>query len=938
MNLKPILTALFVVFSLVSQAQECDLFSWYKFDGEAADAGPGNNNGVATKIDVASDRLGNSKAAFYFNGETSSVAVEKAFNVGADDFSMTLWMQFLGKSLDGFVQESDTSMINWVISKGISATTTPIGAGYGLRIRYNPTTERYYLDFILAGEKAGGIVSVDFKPSEDWRQVGISRAGKVQQLFLDGKMVQSKTSLVAFDVSTDGLFGIGAHTSLPVDDKFRSWFMGSLDDIKIFPCGITNEDLGSEAVLDKCFPQAYFPFNRGAYDMSLNKLKIEKNTATLVSDRFGNPAQAYGFDGRDDFMYLGDNLDLSTQDFTISFWFMAPEGAANGPEQQDGNHFSYIISKGLGTKTNPAGAGYGIKLLTGKSGSELQLVLGDAKGQRSVLSTSIDPGKRWYHVAAQREGKALRIYLNGVLTETGVIDEGVDASTSAPLMMGAIGATAEYPEGQAFFYGLLDEVRFYPCVMSKYAIAEQAREEDQDNECDRSDLDVFVASEAATCGLEDGVMYAKADGGKPAYSFVWSHGSTDAEVKNVPAGLYSVVVTDQLGCRDSAKVVVENGTGPTVTVDSISISKCDQANGGIFTSIDGDGPFEITWSNGEKVSDIDALKPGFYAFSVRDVNGCVKGVEIELESNGETAPVIRGYIKRYNDSSVVTNARVTLIQYSTERRMLPLEQTMYVDTNGYFAFEKIIEGNFMVVVEPDEDYETGLFRAYYPTAGHWLKADPIPTACGIEGDITIYVPSKKTLAGVTRLEGSVQEQLKGLTGKKAGEPIPGIDVSLEQVPGGTTAQTTTDEDGLYTFDNIPPGEYEIIIDIPGLPMDSTYDVSVDDTDDEVVQLDYLVDTTDAVYIEESVVTGVDVVHSGWLSVYPNPFNQQVTLSNLPAEGFTVQVVDVTGRIWFQNEYIGVNQVQLLAGQLPDVAIVTVEYSTDVQRIKLTRIR
>jgi hypothetical protein len=53
-----------------------------------------------------------------------------------------------------------------------------------------------------------------------------------------------------------------------------------------------------------------------------------------------------------------------------------------------------------------------------------------------------------------------------------------------------------------------------------------------------------------------------------------------------------------------------------------------------------------------------------------------------------------------------------------------------------------------------------------------------------------------------------------------GDPLPGIDVSMEQNPGGIIiATTTTKETGEYVvFNNIPDGNYTIFVDIPGLTM------------------------------------------------------------------------------------------------------------------------
>lgn len=57
-------------------------------------------------------------------------------------------------------------------------------------------------------------------------------------------------------------------------------------------------------------------------------------------------------------------------------------------------------------------------------------------------------------------------------------------------------------------------------------------------------------------GASDGQVKAEVGGGTPAYTYLWSTGGTDAILDKVPAGTYSVIVTDQNGCMDTASVVL----------------------------------------------------------------------------------------------------------------------------------------------------------------------------------------------------------------------------------------------------------------------------------------------------------------------------------------------------------------------------------------------
>ena len=115
-----------------------------------------------------------------------------------------------------------------------------------------------------------------------------------------------------------------------------------------------------------------------------------------------------------------------------------------------------------------------------------------------------------------------------------------------------------------------------------------------------------------------------------------------------------------------------------------------------------------------------------------------------------------------------------------------------------------------------------------------------------------------------------------------GDPIPGVDVSLEQNPGSVMlAQTTTDVNGAYQFNNVPVGTgYTIHVDIPGLPLVSTYTINV--TPSTVsINNNFYVDSTTYIDTIPPVISGVNHYAVGMaksiLKTYPNPFKNEATL-------------------------------------------------------------
>jgi len=64
----------------------------------------------------------------------------------------------------------------------------------------------------------------------------------------------------------------------------------------------------------------YYPFDGNANDMSGNSNHgIPQNGVTLTTDRFGNANKAYSFDGMNDFITCGTNINLKNS-FSISFF------------------------------------------------------------------------------------------------------------------------------------------------------------------------------------------------------------------------------------------------------------------------------------------------------------------------------------------------------------------------------------------------------------------------------------------------------------------------------------------------------------------------------------------------------------------------------------------------------------------------------------------
>jgi gliding motility-associated-like protein len=112
-------------------------------------------------------------------------------------------------------------------------------------------------------------------------------------------------------------------------------------------------------------------------------------------------------------------------------------------------------------------------------------------------------------------------------------------------------------------------------------------------------------------------------GGTAPYTYFWSNGSISRSVSNLPAGTYTVTVTDANGCQSSLAATVGTPDAIDVIVDATQVS-CNNANNGSVTVrvSGGVGPYSFNWSNGATSQNLVSLAPGAYTVTVTDANSC----------------------------------------------------------------------------------------------------------------------------------------------------------------------------------------------------------------------------------------------------------------------------------------------------------------------------
>ena len=137
-------------------------------------------------------------------------------------------------------------------------------------------------------------------------------------------------------------------------------------------------------------------------------------------------------------------------------------------------------------------------------------------------------------------------------------------------------------------------------------------------------IDKTTITHVSCNGLADGYMGFTFNGNYPPFSFIWNDGASTQNRANVLAGIYSVTITDALGCTIDQPFTV---TEPTTLVIEDTITThltCYNSNDGKITlsAKGGTAPYIYYWNDGIATKDRDHLAAGTYSVTVYDAHNC----------------------------------------------------------------------------------------------------------------------------------------------------------------------------------------------------------------------------------------------------------------------------------------------------------------------------
>jgi hypothetical protein len=228
---------------------------------------------------------------------------------------------------------------------------------------------------------------------------------------------------------------------------------------------------------------------------------------------------------------------------------------------------------------------------------------------------------------------------------------------------------------------------------------------------------------------------------------------------------------------------------------------------------------------------------------------------------------------------------------------MELIDSVTVNSSGQFIFNNISDDTMQVYAYSNTGNCIG---TYYRASGDtcaWIPGDSSIIYCGTM-NMNIVLDELIPMSGSGTVSGQIVQGLSfgklNMAQLSPGGPVGGIDVGVRKKPSGTiVAMTQTDAAGNYSIGNIDPGNYSLYVDIPGLPMDSTYDFSV--TNNETFgNLNFVADSS-SIYLNSGVGTHQSTFTEQPINVFPNPSDGAFTVAIKNTQATTIILLDLQGR-------------------------------------------
>ncbi|MCZ2269979.1 MAG: T9SS type A sorting domain-containing protein [Ignavibacteriales bacterium] len=420
-------------FGIAQSSLDSGLVAYYPFNGNANDESGSGNNGTVNGASLTQDRFGINNRAYQFDGINDYISIADNPNLFSDELTISWWYKLTETPGAAWV------VIGWVdgghrYQQFFSGGQLSYFNGYNLTapgLYFNPIYNLNYLNV--------------------WKHIVVtyqktSATTSTTSIYVDGELKQTDNHTLAMDYASGIEFKIGKNVN-------GNFFKGALDDFRIFS-RVLNQNEIVELYNDTTtfFGDnliASFPFSGNADDESFLQNNGTAINAVLTTDRYGNPDNAYSFNGTDSRIQIPQNsfYSFGYGNFTMSAWININSIST-----------ARVVSAGFDQNDNIWGLGFGTHTVWG-NGIRINYFVFSDNNFRDFTSNEINDYStgEWTFIAASKTNDQIKFYQNGL--EVGSAAINYPSNSNSYMSIGC----RQYGSNNLneFLNGKIDEVKIF---------------------------------------------------------------------------------------------------------------------------------------------------------------------------------------------------------------------------------------------------------------------------------------------------------------------------------------------------------------------------------------------------------------------------------------------------------------------------------------------
>ncbi|MEM9849100.1 MAG: T9SS type A sorting domain-containing protein, partial [Bacteroidota bacterium] len=455
---------------------------------------------------------------------------------------------------------------------------------------------------------------------------------------------------------------------------------------------------------------------------------------------------------------------------------------------------------------------------------------------------------------------------------------------------------------------------------------------------------------------------------------------------NLATATYNITVMDADGCEETQAYTLKNNTDLTVSAD-LSDALCAD-NGTINLNISGgDSPYQVDWghlSGNDNPKDIDQLAAGTYNYTITDAVGCqLIGSEEVMYKDPLGASFTSQNADCTGENGSINfsafNGKSPYIYYWKKTSDATYQESGLVGNSTYTA-TGLSAGSYNVKISDDNGCERTKSIDIGSAAGPSISYSSVNHDCNngggtitttVSGNNTPFTYTWKTNTGVLVQQGADKDLSVSniaentayrvtVTDSDGCTDAPADGRTLYKKLSADPRCETASGNGVYVVRSGKDGgssQVSFLWTLDGNTYPSTegffntnagetgrYDVTITDNATGCTDSDYVIVPDQCFANNNSIPSYSDAVSPVFaVRIYPNPFQDQLTLQIIAAQAESVEVklLDLMGRLLYAQTHdldLGSNKIQMdwkgmiASSSIYQVLIIRADGSSEVRKV------